>query len=491
MEILQQKIASLQQKARTSELADYIEAIKQRFLRLLLDVKKIGTADRMDDFEKSKLGIFNQLNFFQFLNGVLIPLLGLLHHDLLPFKAWIVACLPACTSLLVLGLNHFKKYDAALVAYFILYPFFTCIVYLNGMNPGVGLHFILYGILSVFFLQDIGYMLFTIALSMVSYFILAVVLKEFIYQVETENKILYLLNQALAIIFIFYGLFLIKKENTNYQFNILNKNKVLHQKNLEIERQAGEIAEKAKLLEIQKSELAELNALKTRLFSVISHDLKSPMYALRNLFRNMHQYNLPAEEIKSYIPEVLTDLNYTIGLMENLLEWSKTQMQANQVRPQEMDITRQINDVVKLLRLQAEAKKINIEVLTDHSVTVFADKDMINLVLRNLLSNAIKFTPDGGDITIGVSQLSSYAEVYVEDTGTGISKEALEKINENNFYTTKGTASESGTGLGLMLCKEFLVKNNGQMFIESENGKGSTFSFTLPLKEEMVGDEIV
>jgi signal transduction histidine kinase len=106
---------------------------------------------------------------------------------------------------------------------------------------------------------------------------------------------------------------------------------------------------------------------------------------------------------------------------------------------------------------------------------------MINLVLRNLISNAVKFTPENGRIAIGVNQLSYFAEVYVQDTGMGISAEALQKINESNFYTTKGTASESGTGLGLMLCKEFLAKNGGQMHIESKPGEGSTFSFTLPL----------
>jgi two-component system, sensor histidine kinase and response regulator len=105
---------------------------------------------------------------------------------------------------------------------------------------------------------------------------------------------------------------------------------------------------------------------------------------------------------------------------------------------------------------------------------------MVNLVLRNLLSNAIKFTPNQGYIEVGVNEVSSFVEIYVLDTGVGISKEAIEKITESNFYTTKGTSSESGTGLGLMLCKEFLNKNGGQMHIESEPGKGSIFSFTLP-----------
>jgi signal transduction histidine kinase len=110
------------------------------------------------------------------------------------------------------------------------------------------------------------------------------------------------------------------------------------------------------------------------------------------------------------------------------------------------------------------------------------------LILRNLLSNAIKFTPNQGYIEIGVNEISSFVEIYVQDTGVGISKEAIQKISESNFYTTKGTSSESGTGLGLMLCKEFLQKNGGQMHIESELGKGSIFSFTLP-RLEIAEDE--
>jgi signal transduction histidine kinase len=107
------------------------------------------------------------------------------------------------------------------------------------------------------------------------------------------------------------------------------------------------------------------------------------------------------------------------------------------------------------------------------------DKEMINLVLRNLLSNAIKFTPEKGTITAGVNENKFLIEVYIKDSGEGISHEALQKIRGNNFYTTKGTANESGTGLGLMLCKEYLHRNNSELLIESHVGKGSTFSFTL------------
>ena len=108
---------------------------------------------------------------------------------------------------------------------------------------------------------------------------------------------------------------------------------------------------------------------------------------------------------------------------------------------------------------------------------------MINLVLRNLLSNAVKFTPENGTIAIGVNETSSCAEVFVTDTGLGISHEAMQQISRNDYFSTNGTAKEPGTGLGLMLCKEFLLKNGSQLFIESEPGKGSRFSFSLPIAE--------
>jgi len=155
-----------------------------------------------------------------------------------------------------------------------------------------------------------------------------------------------LFNQMLGIVFIYCGLYLIKKENTDYQFSILAKNRALHKKNLEIEKQKKEIADIAELLQRQKGELTELNALKNKLFSVIAHDLKSPIYALHNLFRNMQQYDLPAEDIKTMLPDVVNDLNFTTGLMENLLQWARSQMQSEAVN-------RQMKLLMELLQIPA------------------------------------------------------------------------------------------------------------------------------------------
>jgi len=438
-------------------------------LNFFQKIKGLGFTENMDDYEKRKLGIFNQLNFFQLLTGVVIPVAGLIRNHQFPMMAWVVACLPAIVSILVLVLNARCEYYLAQIAYFVGYPIATSFVYFWGFNMGVELSFILYGILSVFFIQDISQMLFALGLSMASYFGLAVVCKNYTYQLATASLYFYFFNQLLALGFIFYGLFLIKKENTGYQYSIL--------------RQKEAIAQNEQLLKQQTEELMLLNSFKGRLFSIIAHDLKSPIYALRNLFRNMQQYDLPAEEIKSMVPEVVNELTYTTSLMENLLVWARSQMRADSVKPQPIDVAAIIEEVSRLLRLQAEAKHIVITVCGDNRVIAFADKDMVNLIVRNLLSNAIKYTPESGRIKMAAQKKPVGVELFIQDSGLGIEPEALEKIKKNSFYSTKGTSGESGTGLGLMLCREFADRNGGELLIESQPGKGSVFTVKLPAAE--------
>ncbi|HUQ97618.1 MAG TPA: HAMP domain-containing sensor histidine kinase, partial [Chitinophagaceae bacterium] len=455
MEIPLQKSGAVPAKFKMPHLGNVPQAAAHSLKSVQQKIKTIGLSPALGDYEKRKLGIFNQLNFLQLLAGILIPVVGLFPNKMLPASVCFIACLPALLSLLALIFNHLRKYELALLTYFILYPFFTCIVYINSMNLGVELNFVLYGILSVFFLQNTGYMMFTIAMSMMSYFLLSVVLKHFQYQLEELNYPLFLFNQLLAIVFIFYGLILIKRENGNYQFSILQKNAALRKKNSEIRKQKHEIAEKAKALKAQKQALADSNGVKDKLFSIVAHDLRAPLYGLRHLFGAMQQYDLPAAEVKEKLPYVLNDINYTIGLMENLLLWAKSQMKTDAVNRVSIDVSKLITEVMQLLAQQASAKNIRIEANVAEGVYMYADKEMIALVLRNLLSNAIKFTLPGGVIEVGLAAQHALVEVYVQDSGMGISAAALQQINANNYYTTNGTASESGTGLGLMLCKEF------------------------------------
>jgi two-component system, sensor histidine kinase and response regulator len=457
-----------------------MKTILQFFNRLFTAVRSIGVTPGMDEYEKIKLSVFNILNAMGMMNGIVIPVAGLFNDDKLPVLAWVVACSPAVISFLVLLGNHFRRYEMARMCYFIFYPVLTSLVYLADLDLGIELFFVFYAVLAVFLMKKIVNVLLSLSLSMSLYFIVFVLWRHYDYRLVQANYGFYIFNQALAIVFIFCCLYLFKRENHGYQFRLLRRNGELQDSKQEIEEQKRVIEQKAMLLETQTRELRELDAVKNKLFSVIGHDLRTPMYALRNMFRNVQQYDLPAHEIKAMIPDVVTDLNYTTGLMENLLQWAKSQMQADAMKPQLLDVSSLVNEVMQLLRLQADAKKVYLENKLNQPVYIYADRDMVNLVLRNLLSNAIKFTPEQGRVSIDAYRTSSFVEVLVEDTGTGMNEETLQKINGNNYFTTKGTSNEAGTGLGLMLCKEFLAKNGGRMYVESEVGRGSTFSFTLP-----------
>ncbi len=230
-----------------------------------------------------------------------------------------------------------------------------------GIDIGIEFSLSSYAVLSVFFLQNIYQIIFSFTLSMACFLLVYTVWKHYDYSLEKTNYYFYLFNHLLPMFFIFYGLLLIKNENTRYQEQTRDRNWQLRRSNLKILRQKADITGKAALLEEQTQQLTELNSLKNKLFSVIAHDLKAPLYALRNLFRNVQLYDLPGDEIKRLVPEVINELTYTTGLMENLLQWAKSQMQAESARPQLLDIAGIAREVLQLLRLQAEAKKIYID----------------------------------------------------------------------------------------------------------------------------------
>jgi two-component system, sensor histidine kinase and response regulator len=442
-----------------------------------------GVTSALDESQRRRLSLLNQINILHFVTCLFIPFLALVGNKGISFVSFLISLAPVFVSALVLTFNALRKYNNALLSYFILYPFVTCLIYMDGMNLGMELYFIMYGILAVFFLKEISHMILSVSFSMISYFMLAVVIKNYTFQLKTANPAFYFFNQVVAIIFIFYGLYLIMKENAGYQGYILSKNEELKEVNLEIEKKNEIISEKATQLEEKTVQLTNLNSFQTKLFSIISHDLRAPVYALRDLFNNAAESRITAEEVQELIPDAATDLTYTAGLMENLLQWAKSQLQAEASKPQDLDVAALVNETVQLMRLQAGTKKVTMDNRIDRELHVFADKDMASVIVRNLISNAIKFTPPGGKVVVEGHLSGSFVEIFVRDTGTGMSADTLQKINANSFFSTKGTANESGTGLGLMLCKEFLAKNGGRMFVESAEGKGSVFSFTLPVHE--------
>ena len=433
------------------------------------------------DYEKRKLEILFQLNRLQLLLGILMPVIVFFNEDNLPFLSALIFLLPPLINVLVLKMASRQKNIEAMIGYLVLYPFFTNLAYADSFSQGADLFIVLYGILSVFFLQQLSHIAICVCFSMLNYFLVVVLLGRFnASSSQISFQIFFVFNHMVAIAAILYSLWLLKKENTGHQASMLATNNELIEMNIKVSRQNNEIAEKAKQLEQQAARLNEMDNFKNVLFSIVSHDLKTPLYALRNLFQEVEKQNLPAHEVREMVPDVLKDLNYVTELTENLLSWAKNQMTGGTVSPHDIKVSPMITEIVQLIRLQAEQKEIKIECHLKDSLSIYADSDMIRLVMRNLLSNAIKFTPYGGRVSIITDATNNDVEIIIKDTGEGMDDEILEKIRSNSYYSTQGTAGEQGTGLGLMLCRDFLIKNKGRLHVESTKGEGSIFSFTLP-----------
>lgn len=230
-------------------------------------------------------------------------------------------------------------------------------------------------------------------------------------------------------------------------------------------------------------QLRELNASKDTFFSIIAHDLRGPLSSLHELTQHIEENldNYSQEELKELIVLQKGSAEALYKLLENLLTWSRVQRGALTYQPQPINIRWFITRNIDLLAVHARKKQITVSNVSQEESFVYADFNMIDTVIRNLLSNAIKFTPPGGAVTVTVGQDEYNVEIAVTDTGIGIEAEHLQDLFRIDVrYKRTGTAQEEGTGLGLILCKEFIEKHGGHIWVESQLGQGSTFRFTLP-----------
>jgi two-component system sensor histidine kinase/response regulator len=240
-------------------------------------------------------------------------------------------------------------------------------------------------------------------------------------------------------------------------------------------------------LKENETRLRELNATKDKFFSIIAHDLKSPFNSIIGLSDLLadKMRRKDYDGIEEYASIIQNSSWRAMDLLTNLIVWSRLQTGRMVFKPELVDIVSLIIEVTELSKDSARQKSITILREEPPYFNIFADKAMISTILRNLISNAIKFTNTGGKIVISAVQNNKDAIITVSDNGIGISKDVIEKlflIEES--VSTPGTQNEQGTGLGLILCKEFVLKHGGKIWVESEPGKGSSFIFTLPVKEE-------
>lgn len=243
----------------------------------------------------------------------------------------------------------------------------------------------------------------------------------------------------------------------------------------------------AKRLILSKTEeLQRTIAGRDKLYSVIAHDLRSPMGSIKMVL-NMLILNLPFEKIGAEMYELLTMANQTtedvFSLLDNLLKWTKSQIGKLNVVYQDVDLVEVTDGVIEIFSMVASLKKIRIREMKPERMMVNADIDMLKTVVRNLLSNAIKFSKENSEILVKMEEVNGMAVVSVQDHGCGISEEGQKKLlHADTHFSTFGTNNEEGSGLGLLLCKDFVVKNGGKLWFTSKEGEGSIFSFSIPVK---------
>jgi two-component system sensor histidine kinase/response regulator len=237
-----------------------------------------------------------------------------------------------------------------------------------------------------------------------------------------------------------------------------------------------------KTLAENRAELLELsNQSKNKLFSILAHDLRSPLNSIQNFLEMSLEEHITETEKKVIHSSLLRETRYTRQMLINLLSWSKTQMDGVTVNLTTLDLQKTLESTILLQASLAEEKGILINNLIQEDKQVIADHDMLELVIRNLINNAIKFTSFGGEINISSEDHGSECWICVQDNGVGITKTNEQNIFSLQSESTYGTNNEKGVGLGLVLCKEFILLQRGKIWVESEPGVGTTFFISLKL----------
>jgi signal transduction histidine kinase/tetratricopeptide (TPR) repeat protein len=237
-------------------------------------------------------------------------------------------------------------------------------------------------------------------------------------------------------------------------------------------------------VEQQNLELQNLNATKDKFFSILGHDLKGPLNSLTSFSQLLINYfdSLSKEEIQTLAKDLDKSLKNLFALLDNLLEWARSQTGNINFTPEAIDINEVLQQNKELLATQASNKEITILQENQEALIIRAHRHSITTVVRNLIANAIKFTPKGGLIKLSATLNSKEVVVSIADTGVGMSEAVMAKLFRiDSKHSTLGTDQEKGTGLGLILCKDFVEKNGGKLWVESEEGKGSVFFFTVPV----------
>lgn len=280
-------------------------------------------------------------------------------------------------------------------------------------------------------------------------------------------------SYLLTIIFVYFvGMFL--RRYYEHEKNIAElRNKSIQKQNAEIR--------------MQRNELMKSNEDKVQLFSIISHDLRTPLSQIHGFLELLRYGDLDENERKDLTNELYKSTSNTLAMINGLLQWSKSKLEGISPTLESISIEGILTEVVESLDQTANKKSIQIEIKAENDYKIFADIGMMEIIFRNILHNAIKFSPAEGVITIYINELDRDIEIAIQDRGNGVPEEKRKFIFTQNFHSEKGTSDERGTGIGLHLCKELIEKQNGSITFDTALHEGTTFHVRIPkyISEEM------
>lgn len=255
----------------------------------------------------------------------------------------------------------------------------------------------------------------------------------------------------------------------------------ISEKNTQLVKLNKEITQQSEAIQAQNGQLGQLNQIKNQLISIISHDVRAPLNSIQGMLALLKAHALNPEEVQFFTSQLESEVQHTSLLLNNLLDWTRSQMEGFRANPVPVSLQAITAENCQLLHAAAAKKGVFLQNQVDASSVAYADPDMVKAVIRNLAGNAIKFCQPGRQVVLSAYQQIGQIQFSVRDTGVGIKTEDIVRLFNGGNFTTLGTQREKGTGMGLQLCKDLVEKNGGSIWVESEPGKGSTFSFTLPL----------
>jgi signal transduction histidine kinase len=424
-------------------------AFLQKIRYFILSCINIGITDNLSFIETKKI---------QLLNAVLCSGLPLnIFFAVLNFFQGkkilaIINIFLALGAIIILLINHYQRFLLArLVLTFLAGVLFTAsaVLFRNG-----GEYYLITNlIIIIIYFNEKKYLIGITLFNCLLFIGVKIILNtSFVYETVSPGRVLF--NIGWALLTVLFSLFFFKTELLNYQKQIETKNR----------------------------ELETLNATKQKLFSIISHDLRSPIGQLKGSLDLVNREFLTPEEFKKNSEKLSTDVDLLHNTLNNLLRWSISQFQGIVAVPEKINLASTVEELLTVFfRQQIEQKKLTITT-NDLDHDLWIDPDHLQLIIRNLVSNAIKYSFTGGTISISAIRENRQLTITIADQGTGMS-EKIKKLlfQTNSLVSNTGTSNEKGTGLGLKLCKEFIEKNNGHIRLESSEGGGSRFYVTLPL----------